>query len=109
MKFVLDAQLPPRLAKALVRAGHVAWHVYECGLLTAKDRDIWRFAMQEGAAVVTKDADFPAMRMHAPDGPPVVWLRLGNTGNDALEKALLSALPEIVAAIAAGEGMVELA
>ena len=107
MKFILDAQLPPRLAKALARAGHEARHVYECGLLTAKDRDIWKFAIKEGAAVVTKDADFPAMRMHALDGPPGVWLRLGNVGNDALEKALLRALPEIVAAIDMGEVVVE--
>ena len=102
MKFLLAAELPPRLAKAMVRKGHVAWHVTDCGMLSAKDRDIWRFATAEGAALVTKDADFPAMRMHAADGPPVVWLRLGNAGNDALEKALLSALPQI-----AGEGVVE--
>ena len=104
MKFLLAAELPLRLAKALVRKGHVAWHVYECGLLTAKDRDIWRFATQEGAAVVTKDADFATPRTRALDGPPVVRLRLGNVDNDALEKALLSALPQIAAA---GEGVVE--
>ncbi len=108
MKFLLDAQLPPRLTKALTRAGHEAQHVYACGLLSANDRDIWRFAVQDGAALVTKDADFAAMRVHAQDGPPVVWLRLGNVSNDALEKALLRALSEIVAAIEAGEGVVEI-
>jgi predicted nuclease of predicted toxin-antitoxin system len=105
VKFLLAAELPPRLVKAMVRKGHVAWHVTDCGMLTAKDRDIWRFAMAEGAALVTKDADFAALRMRMPDGHAVVWLRLGNIGNDALEKVLLSALPQIVAA--AGEGVVE--
>jgi predicted nuclease of predicted toxin-antitoxin system len=105
MKFLLAAELPPRLAKAMVRKGHVAWHVHDCGLLTAKDRDIWRFATQEGAAVVTKDGDFAASRTGEPGGPPVIWLRLGNIGNDALEKALLLALTQIAAA--AGEGVVE--
>jgi predicted nuclease of predicted toxin-antitoxin system len=108
MKFLLAAELPPRLAKALVRKGHVAWHVADCGLLTAKDRDIWRFAMQEGAALITKDADFAALRISAPNGPPVVWLRLGNIGNDALEKALFSALREISAAGEAKESVVEI-
>ena len=89
MKFILDAHLPPHLAKAFVRAGHVAWHVYDCGLLGAKDRDIRRFAAEQGAAVVTQNSDFAA----AGEGPPVVWLRLGNIGSAALEKALLSALP----------------
>ncbi len=107
MKFLLDAQLPPHLAKALTRAGHGAKHVYDCGLLTAKDRDIWQFATKEGAAVVTKDSDFAAMRMHAPSGPAVIWLRLGNVSNDAVIKVLLSSLPEIAAAIEAGEGVVE--
>ena len=105
MKFLLAAELPPRLANAIVRKGHVAWHVADCGLLTAKDRDIWRFAAQEGAAVVTKDGDFAALRARAPDGPPVVWLRLGHVGNAALEKALLAALAQISAA--AAEGVVE--
>ena len=105
MKFLLAAELPPCLAIAMVRKRHVAWHVADCGLLTAKDRDVWRFAAQEGAALVTKDGDFAALRMRAPDGPPVVWLRLGNIGNAALEKALLSALTQIAAA--AGEGVVE--
>jgi predicted nuclease of predicted toxin-antitoxin system len=104
VKFLLAAELPPRLAKAMVRKGHVAWHVADCGLLTAKDRDIRRFATQEGAALVTKDGDFAALRTRAQGGPPVVWLRLGNIANDALERALLSALPQIAAA---GEGVME--
>jgi predicted nuclease of predicted toxin-antitoxin system len=105
VKFLLAAELPPRLAIAMVRKGHVAWHVADCGLLTAKDRDIWRFAAQEGAALVTKDGGFAALRTRAPDGPPVVWLRLGNIGNAALEKALLSTLAQIAAT--AEEGVVE--
>jgi predicted nuclease of predicted toxin-antitoxin system len=104
VKFLLAAELPPRLAKAMVRKGHVAWHVTDCGMLSAKDRDIWRFATAEGAALVTKDGDFAALRTRAQGGLPVVWLRLGNVGNDALEQALLSALPQIAAA---GEGVVE--
>lgn len=107
MKFLLDAQLPPRLVKALAREGHEALHVYECGLLTAKDRDIWKFALKQRAVIVTKDADFAAMRARAGKGPAVVWLRMGNVTNDALIKAFLSALPEIVAAIAAGDAVVE--
>ena len=102
MKLVLDAGLPPRLAKALVRKGHVAWHVTDCGMLEAKDRDIGRFAAEQGAVMVTGNSDFTA------GGPPVVWLRLGASASGALEKALLAALPQIAAAIEAGEGLVEI-
>jgi predicted nuclease of predicted toxin-antitoxin system len=125
MKFLLDAQLPPRLTRALTRGGHVAVHVTECGLLTAKDTDIWKYAAKQKAVVITKDADFAAMRLGAfsgkvetgfpsenatvrkSRGPAVVWLRLGSVTNDALIEAVVAALPEIVAAIEAGEGLVE--
>jgi predicted nuclease of predicted toxin-antitoxin system len=107
VKFLLDAQLPPRLVKALKRGGHEAVHVWDCGLLTATDRAIWEYAARDGAAIITKDADFAAMRLHAGAGPAVIWLRLGNVTNDALIKAVVSALPEIVEAIATGEGLVE--
>lgn len=104
MKFLLDAQLPPRLVKALRRAGHEAVHVYECGLLTAPDRAIAKYAVKEKAVVIIKDADFATLE----HGPVVVWLRLGNVSNDALIAALMAALPEIVAALEAGEGLVEM-
>jgi predicted nuclease of predicted toxin-antitoxin system len=103
MKFLLDAGLPPRLAKALVRRGHVAWHVTDCRMLNAKDRELWRFALAEGAAIITRNGDFAALHSHAPGGPPVVWLRRADLGSHALEKVLLSALRQIVA----GEGVVE--
>jgi len=107
MKFLLDAQLPPRLVKALKHAGHEALHVYECGLLTAADGKIRKFASKERAVVVSKDADFAVLRMQAASGPAVVWLRLGNVPNDTLVEAVVAALPEIVAAIESGEGVVE--
>lgn len=107
MKFLLDAQFPPRLVKALKRAGHSAEHVYDCGLLTAPDRTIWDYAVREGAVVMTKDADFAMLRQSKSNGPAVVWVRLGNIANDNLITALLSALPEITVAIAAGESLVE--
>jgi predicted nuclease of predicted toxin-antitoxin system len=107
LRFLVDAQLPPRLANALARAGHEARHVENCGLRTAKDRDIWRYAAEAGAVIVTKDEDFAAMRMSAVDGPAVVWLRVGNIGNERLERILLAALDEIVGAVEAGDMLIE--
>jgi len=52
-------------------------------------------------------SDFAAMRTHAARGPAVVWLRPGNVTNDALIAAIVAALPEIAAAIKAGERLVE--
>ena len=92
----------------LRRAGHEADHVFDLGLLTANDIEIWRHAEKTGAAILTKDADFAAMRIHATSGPAVAWLRLGNVTNAELERALKTALPEIVDAIEAQERLIEI-
>ncbi|HEV3210129.1 MAG TPA: DUF5615 family PIN-like protein [Chthoniobacterales bacterium] len=47
MKFVVDAQLPPALARLLREAG-----------CEANDAEIWRYALQQQAAIITKDEDF---------------------------------------------------
>lgn len=91
----------------LRQMGHEAEHLYEIGMLAAPDREIWRYASENGAMIVTKDADFAAMRMQAESGPPIIWLRLGNVTNDMLLAAVERALPEIVAAIEGGERLIE--
>ena len=48
MKFVVDAQLPPALARLLREAGCDAFAVREIGLREASD----------AAAIITKDEDF---------------------------------------------------
>jgi predicted nuclease of predicted toxin-antitoxin system len=108
LRFLIDAQLPPKLAIALHTAGHEAEHVFEAGLLVAPDIEIWRYAERVGAVIVTKDSDFAAMRMHATGGPAVVWLRSGNAANEMVTGALITALLEIAAAIEAGERLVEI-
>lgn len=59
MKFLVDAQLPARPARALVDAGHDALHTggLPDGNRTT-DGEIARQADLEGRVVVTKDADF---------------------------------------------------
>ncbi|HTQ12934.1 MAG TPA: DUF5615 family PIN-like protein [Rhizomicrobium sp.] len=108
MRFLLDAQLSPRLAAALTRAGHQADHLFALGHASAPDATIWRLAQELGAAILTKDSDFAAMRMREDAGPAVIWLRLGNCTNAELERTLMRHLPEIVAAVEAGEVLIEI-
>lgn len=107
MRFIVDAQLPPALARALTAAGHSAAHVGEIGLLMAPDAVIWKRAIKEQAAIITKDGDFAGLyRQEAPQAA-VVWLRVGNTAREQLVQWLLPLMPEIVAALEAGERLVE--
>ncbi|HEX4349105.1 MAG TPA: DUF5615 family PIN-like protein, partial [Verrucomicrobiae bacterium] len=56
MKFIVDAQLPRRLARELAAAGHDAMHTldFPAGNRTP-DEDIAAVAVREGRVVVTKD------------------------------------------------------
>ena len=108
MRFLIDAQLPPALAKHLEAAGHEAEHVNAIGLEVASDAAIWRHAIRVGAAIVSKDEDFVQLAQLNPSGPQVVWVRLGNTTNKALWRVLGPLLPEIVAALENGERLIEI-
>jgi predicted nuclease of predicted toxin-antitoxin system len=109
MRFLVDAQLPPALARFLASAGHDAAHVADLGLLDAPDRAIWRQAANSGAVLVTKDGDFLVMRTLEPTGPAIVWVRIGNTTKRALLQKLVLLLPEIAAALEKGDTLVEAA
>lgn len=106
MRFLIDAQLPPGLAKFLAEAGHQAEHVAEIGMLSAMDRAIWDYAKSADAAVITKDADFASLTILS-EKPQVVWLRFGNTRKSELERRIALLLPRIVAALQAGDRLVE--
>ena len=58
MKFLVDHQLPPALARFFESEGHSAQHVRELGLKQADDLVIWRHAMTNDMVVVSKDEDF---------------------------------------------------
>ena len=79
MRFLVDAQLPPALARWLAGKGHAAEHVADVGLAHASDKDIWDHALAVGAVIVSKDEDFAQRRILASAGPTVVWVRLPNT------------------------------
>jgi len=53
VRFLIDAQLPPALARHLVVAGHEAIHVADVGLQRADDRIVWKCAVDLGAALVS--------------------------------------------------------
>ena len=107
MLFLVDAQLPPSLAEALRHAGCDAIHVVDLGLLAATDQQIWDEAVSRSAVLVSKDRDFALRRAARNDGPPILWIRVGNVRNRKLIELVLYALPAIVDAIEREEAVVE--
>jgi predicted nuclease of predicted toxin-antitoxin system len=108
VRFLVDAQLPPALARWLVGKGHEAEHVADCGLTEASDREIWRYALSVGAVILTKDEDFSIRKILEPAGPVIVWVRLGNARREALLQWFEAMLPGVVSAVNRGDGLIEI-
>lgn len=107
MRFLVDAQLPPGLARWLSSQGYPSDHVYDLGLGAASDDRVEARALELRAAIWSKDSDF-ADRSRQAKGLQVVWIRLGNTSNAALQARIARHLPGIDAALAAGEALIEI-
>lgn len=108
MRFLVDAQLPPALARWLTDRGHAAEHVSDRGMAAADDRDIWEYARATAAVIITKDGDFAARRALAAAGPTVVWIRLGNTRRRELLAWFAARLPMVLEALERGESLIEI-
>lgn len=107
MRFLVDAQLPPALARWIEAQGHEAKAVREVGLREATDSTIWGYAAQGGWVVVTKDDDFAERAMRLDSGPQVVWLRIGNSVNRVLLAWFAPLFPSVLNELAAGQRLVE--
>ena len=101
MKLLFDQNLAPALAKRLADVFPDSMHVREAALQRADDDRIWRFALEHGLAIVTKDSDFQERGQIVATGPRIVWIRRGNCSTAEIE-----ALPRRHAAriTALGEG-----
>jgi predicted nuclease of predicted toxin-antitoxin system len=107
MRFIVDAQLPPALARWLVAKGHHAEHVADQHMEAASDAAIWDFALQAVAVIITKDEDFAQRKTLSDKGPAVIWIRLPNTRRRELLVWFERALPDILSALRRGETLIE--
>jgi predicted nuclease of predicted toxin-antitoxin system len=107
MRFLVDAQLPPALARWLAGKGYEAEHVGDKGMQGASDTAIWDYALASAAVIVTKDEDFAQRKVLAGVGPVVVWIRLPNTRRRDLLAWFEIVLPDTMAALARGETLIE--
>ena len=73
----------------------------------ASDAAIWDQALASFSAIVTKDEDFAQRKVLDDSGPVVVWIRLPNTRRRDLLGWFEAALPDILAALARADTLVE--
>lgn len=106
-KFLIDAQLPPALARFLAAKTGTAVHVADLGAKEAADSWIWEKALSEGWVLVTKDEDFPMRAALAKDAPVIVWIRFGNTSRRELLRRIEPMVDLWIERIGEGERLLE--
>ena len=98
MKLLFDQNLSPRLVDLLVDVFPESLHVLSAGLDRAIDEAVWRYALENGFTIVTKDTDFQERSQVAGSVPCVVWIRRGNSTTGDIE-AMLRKHAEAIAAL----------
>jgi predicted nuclease of predicted toxin-antitoxin system len=83
VNFLVDAQLPPALARWIASQSHRAAHVFDIGLQTADDPMIWERARKESTVIISKDEDFVDHWLLSAEPVQLVWIRKGNCSNRA--------------------------
>lgn len=107
MRFIVDTNLPPALCEWLIKRGHDAVHTTSVGLAAASDLEIWHYAVQNEVVIVSKDEDFALLKAANPEGPKVIWIRIGNAIRRVLFARLEEAWPSVMERLNEGHGVIE--
>jgi predicted nuclease of predicted toxin-antitoxin system len=99
MKFLVDAQLPRKIARILQHTGYDAIHTLDLPQQNrTKDSVIITIAEQEQRIIITKDADFVESFILFQRPSKLLVVTTGNISNQVLETLFLAALPQITEA-----------
>lgn len=98
MRFLVDANLSPRVAARLCDGGYEASHVQDHGLLNADDEKILRHALDAGYVIISADSDFATMlALTGMTSPSLILLRSADHLNPTEQAHLLLAnLPAVL-------------
>lgn len=78
MRFLVDENLSPTIATRLTDRGHPAEHVAHRGLSASTDADLWRYAFEADAVVITTNfGDFLELANGVDLHPGLVVFRRG--------------------------------
>ncbi|MBS1873900.1 MAG: DUF5615 family PIN-like protein [Acidobacteria bacterium] len=97
MRLLFDENLSAGLPRKLADCYPGSVHVRDVGLRSAQDGDVWAYAVSNGLAIVSKDADFRQRSYVCGFPPKVIWIRLGNCSTRAIEDLLRSRSTQIAA------------
>ena len=88
MKLLLDQNISFRISNKIQDLFSGSKQVRDLGLEDSKDSFLWNYAKENGYCIVTFDGDFYDMGIIKGSSPKVIWLRIGNTSTQNIEKVL---------------------
>ena len=96
MKFLVDAQLPIRIAHFLQNAGYDTIHTKDLPLKNAtSDTEINRLSLAEKRIVITKDKDFLESFILSQKPYKLLLITTGNISNNDLESLFTKNLEQL--------------
>lgn len=99
MNFLVDAQLPRRLAHRLNELGYSAKHTLDLPRKNrTTDAEICEISVREQRVVITKDADFVDTFLLTGKPYKLLLISTGNIANNELESLLIPQIPAVVTA-----------
>ena len=108
MRFLVDNQLPPALARFITQElGAEAVHVTALNLASASDAELWDYASKNEYVIISKDEDFLNLLSKAPTAK-LIWVRIGNCRRSFLLDAFRRLWPKIDDRFVQGDRLVEL-
>jgi predicted nuclease of predicted toxin-antitoxin system len=97
MKFIIDAQLPKRLARFLQSEGYDAVHTLDLPQQNATpDAMINSISVEQHRVVITKDADFVESFLLQGKPHKLLLIGTGNIKNSELEQLIAENLQQLV-------------
>ena len=107
-RFIVDAQLPPALARQLSSKGEGAIHVLDKNMMESSDSLIWELALRENLVIITKDEDFQMRASISTEFPTIIWVRIGNSSKKSLLHFFDKKWERIKQELANGSKLIEL-
>lgn len=96
MKFLVDAQLPVRLARVLQSIGYDTIHTKDLPLQNAtQDTEIITLSVQESRIFITKDRDFFDSFIIRQEPYKLLLVTTGNITNNELVELFVKNLPQL--------------
>lgn len=94
--FLIDNNLPPRLAVVLKDVYEGLVHVADVGLDEEDDLKIWQYAKDNELDILSKDADFNDLQQLKGYPPKIIWIRSGNVTTSYIIQLLQSRKKDIL-------------